>query len=337
MPLRLKSEPKGYTWKDEVMGESAAGPEVIDDFILIKSDGFPTYNFAHIIDDHLMEISHVIRSQEFIASMPRFLNLYDALGISYPMFATLPYVLGPDGKKKLSKRDGAKDILDYKKDGYLPEALISFLATLGWNDGTEQEIFSREELIKKFELGRVQRSGAKFDEQRLVWVDGHFIRHKPLEELYGLSEGFWPQEASDADKDYKKAVLELVQERLKYLDELPQLSRFFFAEPEEAAVKGLFERPADKQLRKTDRKEVSRQLRAVQAELENSDFSETDISSKLNGLLDSLNTKPGVLFAGIRIAVTGAPASPEIAATLHVLGKEKSLNRLNRSISLLEQ
>jgi glutamyl-tRNA synthetase len=152
LPLRFKSEPQAYGWHDEVMGDLSAGSEAVDDFILLKSDGYPTYNFAHIIDDHLMKVTHVVRSQEFLPSMPKFLNLYDALGIQWPTFATLPYVLGPDGHKKLSKRDGAKDILDYKREGYLPEALVSFLATLGWNDGTEQEIYSINELIKKFDL-----------------------------------------------------------------------------------------------------------------------------------------------------------------------------------------
>ena len=175
-PLRLKSDPKVYNWSDEVMGQLSAGPEAIDDFILMKSDGFPTYNFAHIIDDEEMKITHVIRSSEFISSTPRFLNLYEALAIKPPKLATLPVILGPDGTKKLSKRDGAKDILDYKKEGYLPEALVNFLATLGWNDGTEQEVFSISELTQKFDLGRVQRSGAHFDERRLNWMNGHYLR-----------------------------------------------------------------------------------------------------------------------------------------------------------------
>ncbi|HET7827605.1 MAG TPA: glutamate--tRNA ligase, partial [Candidatus Saccharimonadales bacterium] len=136
MPLRFKSDPKDYKWHDEVMGDLATGPEVVDDFILIKSDGFPTYNFAHIVDDAEMEISHVIRGQEFISSMPNYLNLYEALGIEHPLLATMPHILAAGGNKKLSKRDGAKDVLEYIKAGYLPEALVSFIATLGWNDGT---------------------------------------------------------------------------------------------------------------------------------------------------------------------------------------------------------
>ena len=156
----------------------------------MKSDGYPTYNFAHIVDDYLMKISHVIRSQEFLASIPNYLNLYEALGIERPLLATLPYVMSLTGQNKLSKRDGAKDILDYAKDGYLPDAVINFLASLGWNDGTEQEIFSVEELIDKFSLDRVQRSSARFDEKRLVWMDGSHIRSLPIDQLARRAENY---------------------------------------------------------------------------------------------------------------------------------------------------
>ena len=185
-PLRFKSEPKAYSWHDEVMGDLSTGPEVIDDFVLIKSDGFPTYNFAHIVDDAAMEVSHVIRGQEFLGSMPNYLNLYEALGVEHPLFATMPHILGPDGNKKLSKRDGAKDVLDYVRDGYLPQALINFIASLGWNDGTEQEVFTVQELINKFSLGRVGRSGARFDEKRLIWLNGAHIRNLALDDLYQI-------------------------------------------------------------------------------------------------------------------------------------------------------
>ena len=227
--LRFKSDPKDYRWHDEVMGDLFAGPEAIDDFIIIKSDGYPTYNFAHIIDDHEMNISHVIRSQEFLPSVPKFLNLYEALQVVRPKLATLPYVMGPDGHKKLSKRDGAKDILDYMREGYLPETLINFLATLGWNDGTEQEIFTASELIKKFDLSRVQKSGACFDEHRLLWMNGHYIRAMSLESLAKSAEDYWPPESKPVDEAYKKEVLGLVQERLKFFAELTKLTKFFFS------------------------------------------------------------------------------------------------------------
>ncbi len=330
-PLRFKSDPKPYTWHDQVMGELSTGPEVIDDFILIKSDGYPTYNFAHIVDDAEMEISHVIRGQEFLASVPNYLNLYEALGLTRPVLVTLPHILGPDGRKKLSKRDGAKDILDYIKEGYLPEAMRSFIATLGWNDGTEQEIFTTDELIQKFSLDRVQKSGAAFDERRLLWVNGSFIRSLDLDDLYKRSEAYWPDEAAEASQDYKKQVLALVQERLKYLSELPELTRFFFTDlpinPELITT--------NKHLQKCERFDLSHWLEQSQASLEQSDFSAEDLTEKLNKLLETTGQKPGVLFSLIRIATTQAPASPSLAETLSVLGRETTLRRLDQQLELI--
>lgn len=333
-PLRFKAEPKVYKWHDEVMGDLSAGPEAIDDFIIIKSDGYPTYNFAHIVDDHEMQISHVIRSQEFLPSVPKFLNLYEALEIERPKLATLPYVMGPDGKKKLSKRDGAKDILDYKRQGYLPEALINFLATLGWNDDTEQEIFSVDELISKFNLSKAHKSGARFDEQRLLWMNGHYIRAMSVESLAKSSENHWPNEARSADSKYKNQVLGLVQERLKFLAELPGLTKFFFVEPGMVNVAKLYNEPVDKQLQKNP-PDYKKYLDAVIAELTTSDFSNEDIRTRLNKLLVTLNTKPAILFPVIRIAITGSSISPEIFGTLAVLGKEESLKRLKGALQSL--
>lgn len=330
-PLRLKSEPKAYDWHDEVLGDLHAGPEVIDDFILMKSDGFPTYNFAHIIDDYLMGISYVMRSQEFTASVPKFLNLYEALAIEHPLLATLPFVMGPDGKKKLSKRDGAKDMLDYAKEGYLPEALLNFMATLGWNDGTEQEIFSREELIKKFSLERVQRGGAKFDEQRLLWMNGHYIRQLTPDDLYERAKAYLPEVAARYDDRYKQRVLGLVQERLKYFAELPNLTDFFFTDLPVAPT--LWQE--HKQLKKLDADDIKQLLQQTREVLATSDFSLDDVSVKLNGLLETTGQKPAVLFSLIRIATTQSPASPGLADTLAVLGKETSLRRIDYMLAEL--
>lgn len=332
MPLRFMSEPKNYKWHDEVMGELSSGPEVVDDFILIKADGFPTYNFAHIVDDHLMQISHVIRTQEFLPSVPKFLNLYEALEIEKPKLATLPYVLNPSGNKKLSKRDGAKDILDYKQEGYLPEAMINFLATLGWNDGTDQEIYSIEELINKFALNKVQRSGAHFDEHRLEWMNGDYIRQKSLTELYELAEGFWPASAKEFSDDYKKQVLSLVKERLKYLAELPKLTDFFF---EDLPV-NLSLIDGNKQLNALGRTGQRQLLELSLHKLESSDFSKEQLTEALNKLLGETKQKPGVLFSLIRIATTWAPASPELAPSLSVLGKSKTLDRLKKSVEVIQ-
>lgn len=330
-PLRFKSDPKPYKWHDAVMGDLSTGPEVIDDIILIKSDGYPTYNFAHIIDDMLMEVSHVIRGQEFLASTPNYLNLYEALDIERPILATMPHILAPDGKKKLGKRDGAKDVLDYIRDGYMPEALDNFIASLGWNDGTEQEIFNMPELIDKFSLDRVQKSGARFDEQRLQWMNGAHIRELTVDDLLERVTDFWPKAADQYDTDYKKAVLAITQERLKYFAELPELTDFFFTD-----------KPVDmsliddnKQLKKFNHSELKELLEQATESLEQSDFSTDDLQTKLNQLLETTGQKPGVLFSLIRIATTWAPFSPQLADTLNVLGKEKTLARLKNSIGAL--
>ena len=332
-PLRFKSEPKAYKWNDAVLGELSAGPEAIDDFILIKSDSFPTYNFAHIVDDQLMQISHVIRSQEFLPSVPRFLNLYEALGITQPTLATLPYVMGHDGNKKLSKRDGAKDILDYKKEGYLPAALVNFLASLGWNDDSEQEIFSVDELVKEFSLEQVHKAGARFDEQRLLWMNGHHIRQTPLDELCEASRDYWPPSATSYDDDYKKRVLGLIQERLKYLAEVPKLSSFFFEDlPVELKLID-----DNKQLKGLSHQQLKELLEKSLVKLEQSDFSADSLTGVLNDLLTELDQKPGVLFSLIRIASTWAPASPGLADTLSLLGKDRSLQKLRNSVDALAQ
>jgi glutamyl-tRNA synthetase len=331
-PLRFRSEPKDYRWNDAVMGGLSTGPEVVDDFILMKSDGYPTYNFSHIVDDAEMNVTHVIRSQEFLASVPKYLNLYEALGIEAPVLATLPFVMAPGGSKKLSKRDGAKDILDYAKEGYLPEAMLNFLATLGWNDGTEQEIFTVQELIGKFDLGKVHKGGAHFDDRRLEWMNGQWIRDKiGLDDLYGRSDGFWPDEAGGQDDAYKKRVLGVVRDRLKYFAELPDLTRFFFTDlpvdPE--LISG------HKQLKKLSPSELKDLLEQAKAALEDSDFTQEDLTERLNGLLETTGQKPALLFSLIRIATTQAPASPGLADTLAVLGRERALKRIDTQISAL--
>lgn len=330
-PLRFKSEPKAYEWRDEVMGDLATGPEVVDDFIIIKSDSFPTYNFAHIIDDHLMGINLVVRSQEFISSMPIFLNLYEALELKTPVFATVPIVLAAEGNKKLSKREGAKQLLDYKKMGILPEALMNALATTGWNDGSEQEIFSTEELIKKFDLAHVQKSSARFDEQRLLWMNGSYIRELPVEKLYELSKDFWPPVADSQPEQYKQQVLGLIQERLKYLAEIPALTSFFF---EDLPV-DLRLIDDNKQLKNFNHIELKELLQQANSALEQIDFSPEKLTACLNELLEKTSQKPGVLFSLIRIATTWAPASPGLAKTLSLLGKDKSLQRIKTAITAL--
>lgn len=332
MALRFKSEPQDYTWHDAVMGDLHAGAEAIDDFILMKSDGYPTYNFAHIVDDHEMAITHVIRGQEFLASVPNYLNLYAALHFDVPILATMPHILGPDGKKKLSKRDGAKDVLVYFRDGYLEEALLNFIASLGWNDGTEQEIYSRQYLIEHFSLDRVQRSSARFDEQRLLWMDGHWIRDLNIDELYERSKQYWPASAQEKSDSYKKQVLALVQERLKYLGELGELTSYFFTD----LPVNLDLINQHKQLKRYQSAELNDLLEQARVALQSCDFSVTVLTETLNDLLNKTNQKPAVLFSLIRIATTQAPFSPGLAETLAVLGKPTALRRMEKLQAALQ-
>jgi glutamyl-tRNA synthetase len=331
-PLRFKSDPKAYAWHDEVMGDLSTGPEVVDDFILIKSDGYPTYNFAHIVDDAEMKITHVIRGQEFISSQPNYLNLYDALELKYPIFATMPHIMAESGNKKLGKRDGAKDVLDYLDDGIVTEALVNFIASMGWNDGTEQEIFSRDELIEKFSLERVQRSGARFDEQRLLWLNGQWIRRLSLDDLYSRAENFWPESAKSSTEEHRKLVLSLVQDRLKTLKELPLLTSYFFEEPTPN-----WEMLTDnKQLKKVDRAEVKTLLEQTVLAFQASEFTPEAVQDILNKLLESTGQKPGILFSLIRLSVSWAPFSPALNDTLAVLGKDTVLARLERAVDTIK-
>jgi len=331
-PLRFKSTPKKYSYHDEVMGDITTSREVIDDIILMKSDGYPTYNFAHIVDDAEMNISHVIRGQEFISSMPNYLAIYEALGLELPVFAHMPHIMNEQGNKKLGKRDGAKDVLEYEREGYLPETLVSFIATLGWNDGTEQEIFSIAELVKKFSLSRVQRSGARFDEKRLLWMNGHFIRELPLDELANRVEYFWPEAAKKHPTVYKKDVLALAQDRLKTLKDLPELTSYFFEEPtpDWSLVR------ENKQLKKLSDEEIKELLQKAHSALETSESTEVAIQDTLNSLLETTGQKPGVLFSLIRIATTWAAFSPQLNDTLALLGKDKTLARISRAVADIE-
>lgn len=352
-PLRFKSDPKSYSWHDTVMGKLTTGPDVIDDFVLIKSDGYPTYNFAHIVDDAEMKITHIIRGQEFISSQPNYLNLYEALGFNMattratapvatneasreglmelPIFATMPHIMASSGNKKLGKRDGAQDVLDYLEQGILPEALVNFIASLGWNDGTEQEVFTVEELIAKFSLDRVQRSGARFDEQRLLWMNGQHIRKLSLADLATRSDKFWSAAALKASPADRREILELVQDRLKTLADLPVLTDYFFTEP----TVDLSLITSNKQLKKLSSEEQVNLLAQAKSSLQTVDWTAPDIQEALNDLLDTTGQKPGVLFSLIRIAVTWAPFSPQLNDTLALLGPETTLNRLDAAIASL--
>ncbi len=198
MPLRLKiQEIKTSEWNDLVRGKLTAGPEALDDFILIKSDGYPTYNFAHIIDDLEMGVTHIMRADEFISSTPKFLALYEALGVDRPEMATLPPIMAPGGKKKLGKRDGAKDVLDYRNEGILPEAMINFLAFLGWNPGDDREVMTLDDLLEAFDVTKIQHSGAQFNEEKLAWINREYIKKMSYQDQEAYILKFIPNDIKE--------------------------------------------------------------------------------------------------------------------------------------------
>ena len=335
MPLRFKTpEIKRYTWQDAVMGELSAGPEALDDFILIKADGLPTYNFAHIIDDYEMKVTHVIRGAEYVASTPKYLSLYNALEIKPPILAHVPHILAPSGNKKLGKRDGAKSVTEYRDDGILPEAMLNFLAQLGWNDGTDQDIYTLDDLIEKFSLDRVQKSGARFDEQRLIWLNGQWIRRIPLDDLFERVRDFWGENAQKASEEYRREVLGLVFDRLKTLKDLPLASEYFFVE-QKVDLEMILQ---NKQLKKLEKVQIVELLRNIIVKFEKvKEWNDDAIQASLNELLEETGQKPGILFQLVRITLTWAPFSPALNQTLRVIGQSESLRRLNNSLQEIEK
>ena len=336
LPIRFKSDPKPREWHDEVMGDLHAGPEVQDDIILIKKDGLPTYNFAHIIDDYLMNCTYIMRGVEYLPSTPNYLALYEALNIPMPKIVSLPHILRPDGKKKLGKRDGAKSVTEYRADGILPEAMLNYLACLGWNDGTEQEIYTIEELIKNFDLSRVQTSGARYDETKLLWMNGQWIRkiflEKGVDALYSYTEGFWPESSKSYPETYKKSVLSIIYDRLKVLSDLKTMTDYFFTDPK-INLDLLLNNKFIKQFSET---ELADLLEIVLNKLSGlSDWNEDTLNYALNELLEETAKKPAELFSLIRVAVSYAPFSPALNLTLNVLGRDATLARLRATKSAI--
>lgn len=336
IPLRFKSDPKIRKWHDEVMGDMEAGPEVQDDIILLKADGLPTYNFAHIVDDAEMGVTHVMRGVEYLSSTPNYLAIYEALGLEVPKLVSLPHILAPTGGKKLGKRDGAKSVTEYRDDGILPEALLNYLACLGWNDGSEQEIYTKDELISKFSLEKIQTSGARFDPVKILWQNGQWIRKivdkQGIDALYARTAGFWPESAKDYDDEYRKAVLSIIYDRLKTLSDLREMTGYFFADPivDPELIIG------NKFLKKFSEEELSELLQISASKLEQTEWNANSLQQALNELLAETNKKPAELFSLIRISLSYAPFSPALHLTMSVLGKNTTIARIRNTVTALE-
>lgn len=328
-PLRLKvPEIKRYTWHDAVRGELSAGEEMLDDFILIKADGYPTYNFAHIIDDLEMGVTHVMRGEEFIASTPKFLSLYDALEIPYPVFATLPPIMGPDGKKKLSKRDGAKDLLEYRTEGYLPEAMRNFLALIGWNPGGNDEIFPGEELQEKFSLEKIQRSGGAFNEEKLKWMNREYLLKLSAAELADYVTSALPTDITTLPQYSVERAQKLtpsIIERIHNKTEITEAARageYTWAFDEPAYDTTLLQwKNDDSAAASLPRLKTAAQL------LEDADFDSIE-SIKAAVWPFAEKTGRGEVLWPLRVALSGRERSPDPFTCAFVLGKEETLRRI---------
>ncbi|MBI2410009.1 glutamate--tRNA ligase [Candidatus Kaiserbacteria bacterium] len=339
-PLRFRAPRIArYEWDDVVRGRLSAGEEAIDDFILIKSDGYPTYNFAHIVDDIEMKVTHVIRGEEFISSTPKYLSVYEALGEAPPAFATMPPILGPTGTKKLSKRDGAKDILDYRSDGYLPVALMNFLALLGWNPGTDREFFSPKELTDEFSLERIQISGARFDETKLRSMNQHWMR---LLSTDAFIRHLGVRPPSDGEK-LSKAV-PLLKERAQTFKEAQEMLS--------GELSCLFDKPilAKEQLlakELPDRPGLAlsglRKLSEIVGSLPD-DVTAQAVKDALMPAADNEESAGqagkggrGAILWPLRYALSGKERSPDPFTLISILGREESLVRIREAIGILER
>lgn len=336
-PLRFKTPvPERVVWNDSVRGELSAGPEALDDFIILKADGFPTYNFAHIIDDYEMGVTHVMRGEEFISSTPKYIALYSALEIPQPAIATLPPIMGPDGKKKLSKRDGAKDLLDYEKEGYLPQAMMNFLALIGWNPGGDQEIFDMSELVHKFELEDIQHSGGAFNEEKLTWMNGVYLKALTPEEQFAYVQEALPSEVTNASQ-YSD---ERLQRFLPTLLERVEVAKDIALAYREGEYDWLLETPSYETgllAWKNDASvtAASPRLEKVSELLLGADFSSSETLKEAIWPYAEEEGRGEVLWP-LRVALTGKERSPDPFTCLHILGKEESTLRVEAAVRAIE-
>jgi glutamyl-tRNA synthetase len=313
-------------WQDEVKGEISFQHALLDDFVLIKSTGVPASPLAIPVDDHAMAITHVLRGDEWVSTTPKHILVHQALGYEPPKFGHLPVMTGRDGKK-LSKRHGETAITQYEKQGYLPEAMINFLALLGWSPGNDQELFTREELIRVFDLGGISRSPAVFDQDKLLWMNGIYIRKLTPAEFAGralpfLQEaGLVPEVTDAATMDYVREATALEQERVKTLAELPEATEFFFREEPEYDEKAV-----RKWLARVDTPPL---LRAAASRLSDvRPWTEESLEAAVRSVAEEAAVAAGELIHRIRAATTGRTFGPGLFETLRVLGRERVLRRL---------
>jgi glutamyl-tRNA synthetase len=316
-----------YRVSDLVRGEVEFPPGEVEDFIVVKAGGAPLYNFAAAVDDAAMKITHVIRGEEHLANTPKQIALYEALGEPIPQFAHLPILLNSE-RRKLSKRDGATGVSEYRTSGFLPDALVNFLALLGWSPpGGDREIFSRGELCELFDLDRVQKHGAVFDLVKLAWMNGEYIRMAPLETLAEIaSEMLSVQPDAPAlrtDREHVMACCELMRERVKTIGDLVNGARYLFVRDVEIAWN---EEAVAKRAGTTEARE---RLRDAAGALQNVRWERTAIEAAIRDLAQRNKQKPGEYIGAIRVAITGVAVSAGLFETAEVLGREIVLGRID--------
>jgi glutamyl-tRNA synthetase len=315
--------------KDIIRGNVEFNTGVIDDQVLIKSDGYPTYHLANVVDDHSMKITHVIRGEEWLSSTPKHILLYDSFGWEKPLFAHLPLLLNPD-KTKLSKRQGDVAVEDYRQKGYLKEALLNFVALLGWNAGDDKEFYSMGELIESFTLERVNKSGAVFDIEKLNWLNAEHLRKMPVEKIItSLREeistsGIKNESFTD---EYLSKVISAMLERVSFVKEILVNGFYFFEDPVE------YDEPTVKKRWKEDSAEHLKKLIVEFSKL-NSPTKE-NFEEALRRTSDELKVGTGKLIHPVRLAVSGVGGGPGVFEILDIIGKEKTINRLETAIEKL--
>jgi len=314
--------PKNETiiFEDLIRGKIKFNTNEVDDQVLIKSNGIPTYHFAAVIDDHLMNITHVFRGEEWLTSTPKHLLLYRYFGWEPPLFAHLTVLLNPDGKGKMSKRSGSTHARAFLDEGYLPEAMLNFLMFLGWNPGTEKEFFTLDEFVKEFDIKHLHKKSPIFDRKKLDYLNGYYLRQKTDEQLFELFKKFLPQ-ASD---DQIKILIPVLKERIVKLSDLSIQTKFLFED---------VEYDSELLLKKgTDQRLAIQMLQQVK-ELIKTDF--INLSEKIMNLVKDNNWNIGEFFMVFRVAICGSVFTPPVVECLPALGQEKTLHKLDLAISKL--
>ncbi|MCF6129814.1 glutamate--tRNA ligase [Flavobacterium sp. AS60] len=326
---------------DIIRGDISFETNLLDDKVLFKSDGMPTYHLANIVDDHLMETSHVIRGEEWLPSMPLHSLLYKAFGWEAPEFAHLPLILKPIGNGKLSKRDGDKlgfpvfplewkseegVSSGYRENGFFPEAVINFLALLGWNDGTDQELFSLEELVEKFDLNRVHKAGAKFDPDKNKWFNHQYLQKQSDESLAKSFAAILSEKGITIDNDKLVKIVSLIKERANFVSEFWEMSNFFFEAPttyDEKAAKNW----------KEETPELIKQLIEVLNSIE--DFTSVNIETIVKDWMTHNEIGMGKVMQPFRLSLVGALKGPHLFDIVELIGKEETIKRLQKAIATL--